>query len=210
MSDAAKSWTLKAATTALIVQDLQNDVVSKGGGLEHTGSHEHARKQDVVNNVKHLAEVARLAGAAVIHVWHHVPDGAEQLNAPLFQTVKAHGVAKKGSWGASPALGLEPKEGDYIVEKLRMNAFYNTTLESILKGLGIKTLVIAGALTNMSVEHTARHGADAGFEIVVPSNGTSSLNDEWHHAGLHYALTQIGRVATCEEIEAAFMAKMSA
>jgi gluconolactonase len=52
----------------------------------------------------------------------------------------------------------------------------------------------------MSIEHTARHGADAGYEIVVVSDGTSTVSDEWQNAGLNYALTNVGRTATAAEL----------
>ena len=69
----------------------------------------------------------------------------------------------RGSWGAAPVNGLEPQEGDHVVEKMRMNGFYDTKLDILLRGLGAETLVITGAWTNMSIEHTARHAADAGY-----------------------------------------------
>jgi gluconolactonase len=52
----------------------------------------------------------------------------------------------------------------------------------------------------MSIEHTARHGADAGYEVVVASDGTSTVNDEWQKAALEYAMTNVAKVATCAEI----------
>jgi gluconolactonase len=52
----------------------------------------------------------------------------------------------------------------------------------------------------MSIEHTARHGADAGYEVVVPSDGTSTTGEEWQRAALEYAMTNVARVATCTEI----------
>ena len=81
-----------------------------------------------------------------------------------------------------------------------MNAFYNTRLDILLRGLGAETIVITGAWTNMSIEHTARHGADAGYEIVVVSDGTSTVDDELQGVGLHYALTNVGRTATAAEV----------
>ena len=50
------------------------------------------------------------------------------------------------------------------------------------------------------IEHTARHAADLGYEVVVASDGTSTVNDEWQRAGLNYALTNVGRTPTCAEI----------
>ncbi|MEN3284427.1 MAG: ureidoacrylate peracid hydrolase, partial [Solirubrobacteraceae bacterium] len=109
----------------------------------------------------------------------------------------------RGSWGAAPADGLEAQDGDHVVEKMRMNGFYDTRLDILLRGLGAETIVITGAWTNMSIEHTARHGADAGYEVVVASDGTSTTGDEWQHAALNYAMTNVAKVATCTEIKSA-------
>jgi len=63
--------------------------------------------------------------------------------------------------------------------------------------------VISGAWTNFSVEHTARHGADAGYRAIVVTDGTSTINDEWHNAGLNYALENIAeRVSTADIVAA--------
>ena len=138
----------------------------------------------------------------VIHVHYIVEAGAPglKLNAPLFQGVKEANALVRGTWGAAPVDGLEPQEGDLVVEKMRMNGFYNTILDNLLRGFGTETLVITGAWTNMSIEHTARHAADAGYEVVVVSDGTSTVNDEWQNAGLNYALTNVGRTATAQEV----------
>ena len=55
----------------------------------------------------------------------------------------------------------------------------------------------------MAIEHTARHGADAGYEVVLASDGTSTINEEWQNAALNYALTNVATIATCAEIKAA-------
>ena len=84
-----------------------------------------------------------------------------------------------------------------------MNGFYETRLDILLRGLGAETLIITGAWTNMSIEHTARHAADAGYRAVVASDGTSTVNDEWQHAALNYAMQNVAVVGTCAEIAAA-------
>jgi nicotinamidase-related amidase len=193
---------LDPGRTALIIQDLQNDVIAEGGAFAESGAPAHAQSQNVVENVKTLAQAARDAGVPVIHVHYVVEPGAKglKLNAPLFQGVKEADALVRGSWGAAPVEGLEPQDGDLVVEKTRMNGFYNTILDNLLRGFGTETLVITGAWTNMSIEHTARHGADAGYEIVVVSDGTSTVNDEWQNAGLNYALTNVGQTATAQEV----------
>jgi gluconolactonase len=204
--------TLDAKRTALIIQDLQNDVMIEGGAFADSGAPEHAKSQNVVPNVKRLAEAARAAGAPVIHIHYIVEPGAVGLkqNAPLFVGVKDSNGLVRGSWGAAPAEGLEPQPGDHVVEKMRMNGFYNTRLDILLRGLGAETIVITGAWTNMSIEHTARHGADAGYSVVVVSDGTSTTSDEWQHAALNYAMNNVGRVADTDEVVQALGAMATA
>jgi gluconolactonase len=188
--------------SALIIQDLQNDVIGEGGAFADSGAPAHATAQNVVGNVAGLAETCRAAGVPVIHVWYIVEPGATglRLNAPLFQGVHDANALVRGSWGAAPVDGLEPRDGDHVVEKMRMNGFFQTRLDVLLRGLGADTIVITGAWTNMSIEHTARHGADAGYTVVVASDGTSTTGDEWQDAALNYAMTNVARVATCAEV----------
>jgi gluconolactonase len=192
---------LDASRSALIIQDLQNDVIIEGGAFAESGAPAHAKAQNVVENTKRLADAARKAGMPVIHVHYIVDPGAPGLkqNAPLFQGVKESNALVRGTWGAAPAEGLEPQSGDHVVEKMRMNGFYDTRLDILLRGLGAETIVITGAWTNMSIEHTARHGADAGYNVIVVSDCTSTTGDEWQQAALNYAMTNVARVASVDE-----------
>jgi len=194
--------TIDAQTTALVIQDLQNDVVSDGGAFADTGSSAHAKAQDVVANVARLARRAREVGIPVIHIWYVVEEGARglKLNAPLYRGIKDSGAVVRGSWGAAPAEGLEPEGDDFVVEKTRMNGFYNTRLDALLRAFGTETLIITGAWTNMSIEHTARHAADAGYRAIVVSDGTSTMNEEWQRGALEFALTNVAEIVTVDDL----------
>jgi gluconolactonase len=192
---------LDPSRCVLIVQDMQNDVIIEGGAFAESGSPEHAKEQNVVENVKGLADACRSAGIPVIHVHYIVEEGAPglKLNAPLFEGV-AGGALVRGTWGAAPAEGLEPQDGDFVVEKMRMSAWEGTRLETLLKGLGRDTVIVSGAWTNMSIEHTARTGADKGYYMVVVENGCSTMNADWHNAAISYALQNVSTVASCGEV----------
>ena len=194
-----EALTLDPARCVLIIQDMQNDVMMDGGAFAETGAPEHAKEQNVVENIKALAQTCRTKGIPVIHVWYIVEDGAPglKLNAPLYQGVKDGNALVRGSWGAAPAEGLEAQDGDFVVEKMRMNAWHDTKLETLLKGLGLDTVIVTGAWTNMSVEHTARTGADLGYFMVVPEDGCSTMNADWHNASINYALQNVSTVTTC-------------
>jgi gluconolactonase len=197
--------TLDATRCVMLIQDLQNDVIIDGGAFADSGSPDHAREQNVVANVAALADACRSKGIPVIHVWYIVEEGAPglKLNAPLFQGVKDTDALVRGTWGAAPAEGLEPKDGDFVVEKMRMSAWQGTRLENLLAGLGRDTIIVTGAWTNMSIEHTSRTGADKGFFVVVPEDGCSTMNADWHNASINYALQNVSTVTTCEAVKAA-------
>jgi gluconolactonase len=193
---------LDPKTTAMIIQDLQNDVISDGGAFAADGGHAHAESQHVVANVAGLAAAARSVGVPVIHVHYVVDPGAPGLkqNAGLYRAVKESNALVRGTWGAAAAEGVEPQEGDIVVEKMRTSAFYNTRLMTLLQGFGTEAVIVTGAWTHMSIEHTARYGADAGYRMIVVSDGCSSINDEWHNAGLNYALTAVAEIATRDHV----------
>jgi gluconolactonase len=202
VSEIAERVDVDPGRAVLIVQDLQNDVMMEGGVWAETGAPEHAKEQNVVENVKGLADACRAAGIPVIHVHYIVEEGAPGLkvNAGLFKGVKETGGLVRGSWGATPAEGLEPQEGDFVVEKMRMNAWEGTKLEHLMKGLGRDTIIVTGAWTNMSVEHTARTGADKGYYMIVPEDGCSTMNADWHNASINFALQNVSTVTTCAAV----------
>jgi gluconolactonase len=197
-----ESVSIDPSRAALIIQDMQNDVMMEGGAWAETGAPQHAKEQNVVENVRNLAEACRRAGIPVIHVWYIVEAGAPglKLNAPLFQGVKDANALVRGSWGAAPAEGLEAQEGDFVVEKMRMNAWHDTRLESLLAGLGRDTVIVTGAWTNMSVEHTARTGADKGYFMFVAEDGCSTMSADWHRASIEYALQNVCVVTSCAAV----------
>ena len=200
-----EALSLDPGRCVMVIQDMQNDVMIEGGAFAESGAPEHAREQNVVENIKSLAETCRSKGVPVIHVWYLVEEGATGLkqNAPLFQGVKEGNALVRGTWGAAPAEGLEPQDGDFVVEKMRMSAWQGTKLETMLAGLGRDTIIVTGAWTNMSIEHTSRTGADKGFFMVVPEDGCSTMNADWHNASINYALQNVSTVTTCSAVQEA-------
>jgi gluconolactonase len=191
--------------TALVIQDMQNDVVSEGGAFAESGSPTHAKEQNVIANLVDLAAACRAKGVPVIHVWYIVEPGAPglALNAPLFNGLKEANAMVRGTWGAAPVDGLEPQPGDHVVEKTRMSGWQGTNLQNLLTGLGRDTVIVSGAWTNMSVEHSARTGADMGYSMVVPEDGCSTMNADWHNASINYALQNVCVVTDCAAVKAA-------
>ena len=184
---------------------MQNDVMADGGAFADSGSPRHAREQNVVENIRRLAEHCRARGVMVVHVHFVVEPGAPglTLNAPLFEGLADANALVSGTWGAAPVEGLEPKPGDHVVTKMRMSAWEGSSLETVLKSGGRDTLIDTGAWTNMSIEHTARTGADKGYYMVVPEDACSTMNAEWHAMSIGYALQNVAIVTRTDDVIAA-------
>ena len=195
---------LDAATTAVLVIDMQNDNVHPQGAFADFGAAAHATEQNVVENVGTVLAAARNAGVAVLHnrivAYPGRPSGG--ANAPIFRLIGPESLLL-GSWGAAAVDGLEPVGDEIDLLRIRMSAFNGTALDTVLRNYGVTSVVVVGVWTNMAVEHTARDAADHGYEVTVVSDATSSINAEWQHAALNYALTNIATIATTAEVQSA-------
>ena len=109
----------------------------------------------------------------------------------------------RGTWGVAPVTGLEPMPGDLVVEKMTMSPWETSRLERYLRGAGFDTLVNTGAWTNMSVEHTARTGADKGYYMVVPEDCCSTIDAEWQAASINFALQNVSTPTNSAAVTAA-------
>ena len=202
---------LNPKQTALLIQDLQNDVIIEKGAFADSGAPQHAKEQNVVANVKKLAAAFRKAGAPVIHVWYIVEKGAPglKLNAPLFE-----GVSRER---ARPRLvGREARRRPRAeARRLRrredadVRAGRTRSSKRCSPGSASTRSSSRGAWTNMSIEHTARTGADKGYYMVVPEDCCSTMNADWHNASINYALQNVSTVTDGKSVAAALGADES-
>lgn len=191
--------------TALIIQDMQNDVIIDGGAFADSGAPDHARDQNVVANSRRLAEACRAAGIPVLHVWFVCEPGHPGMpdNCALFRGAVQANALVRGTWGAAPVSGLEPQTGDIVIEKMTMSAWASSKLETVLATHGVETIINTGAWTNMSVEHTARTAADKGFRVILPEDACATMNADWHNASINYAMQNVADVTNVDAVIAA-------
>ena len=69
-----------------------------------------------------------------------------------------------------------------VIEKPQYDAFYNTGLDELLRQLDTKTVVITGVMTNLCCETTARSAFVRGYRVLMPVDGTATMNMELHRA----------------------------
>jgi nicotinamidase-related amidase len=103
----------------------------------------------------------------------------------------------RGTWGAEIIDSLSPGPEDIIIEGKRgLDTFASTNLDFILRSRGIKTLVVAGFLTNCCVESTARTGYEKGFSVVALSDCAATLSEEEQSFTFEKNLPMFARILT--------------
>jgi ureidoacrylate peracid hydrolase len=84
-----------------------------------------------------------------------------------------------------------------------MDAFHNTDLEAILKGLKCDTLIITGIATNFCVETTVRSAMNRGYNVVVLSDCVATVSEEAQAFPITVIFPMLGEVTTVDKFEIA-------
>jgi nicotinamidase-related amidase len=186
--------------SALLLLDLQNEMVSPEGKIGKAGLAKSAEERGVMANAKRLLTAFRDAGRPVFHIrLGFRADYADSLSvAPRIARLKQNGAAILGTWGAEFPDALAPADGELVVTKQCVNPFFNTNLLSLLHARKINRLVLGGVATNMVVESTARYGDDAGFEIVVVEDCCAASSPDAHDWSIKRSLPLYGSVVTTD------------
>lgn len=188
-------------TTAVVAVHLQNDVLHPNGSMLAGVPANDERRRKLVDNLRRLLVGARAHGIPVVSLRIAFPPGYEGVvpNSPMFHAVVASSALQEGSWGAEFFDELGPADGEPVVTHSRINGFHDSDLEQVLRGLGANRLVICGIATQSAVEHTARHAADLGYEVVVAADACGAGDPALHDASLLVLRAHVWRIATVDE-----------
>ena len=182
-------------STALVALHYQNDIVHPDGKLGAA-----AGNPELLANARRLLAGARAAAMPVVSVRIAFPGGEARANAPIFSVAMGAGAVVEGTWGSEFHAELGPADGEPVVTHARINAFYESELESVLRRLEAERLVLAGVATHSSVEHTARHATDMGYEVFVAADACASADPELHAAALRVLEPHVACVASVDEV----------
>ena len=137
--------------TALIIVDAQNTY--RSGPLELNGV------EPALDECARLLARARALAIPVIHIQHDAGPGS-----PYDIRSDIGAIADK----------VAPRDGEPIVVKHYPNAFVGTELDARLKALGVTRVVIAGFMTHMCINSTARGAFSLGYQVSVPAAATAT------------------------------------
>jgi ureidoacrylate peracid hydrolase len=194
--------TATSAKAALVVVDMQNDYCNAGGVYPRHGLN-CFDMDSVVPATIAAVTTCKTRAIPVIYLrmaWNTDASGFP-IDAGLIieqsrPFVRTEGL-RRGTWGAEVLAEMPPP--DYVVEKTRYSGFHNTALEGLLRGLDVDTVYLAGVITNMCVEATARDAFHRDFRFVVLSDCVSGFSRKLHEASLE-TLQIFGRVEASSDL----------
>ena len=197
-------------TTALLLIEYQNDFTSEGGAL-HQGVKAVMESTNMLANSVQAADQARAAGVTVMFAPISFAKGYGEITPDPYGILKGvvdSNAFVRGTWGAAIADAISPAPDDIVIEGKRgLDTFASTNLDFILRSRGIKTLAVAGFLTNCCVESTARTGYEKGFNIVALSDCAATLSDEEQQFTFKKNLPMFARILTHKEFLAELASK---
>jgi ureidoacrylate peracid hydrolase len=185
---------------ALLVVDMQNGFCHPDGSFERIGRGCEGA-MDAVRNTAIAVGQARRAGVPVIFTRHVYrpgrPDEGAALTRNSPELAGVSGLAA-GTWDADVCDELGCTPDDLVVDKARFDAFQWTSLEPLLRGLGVNALMICGVITNICVETTARSAFMRDFPVTLLADCCAAKSRRLHELSIEvlssYELAEIASV----------------
>ncbi|QOZ52539.1 cysteine hydrolase family protein [Bradyrhizobium sp. CCBAU 53338] len=188
-------------STALVALHYQNDILHPDGKIRLGFGQDATNRTGVIDAARRLLGGARALGLPIVHVRtaRSAIAGTFRENAPIFRNVVALGAVIEGEWGSEFFEELAPLPNETVVVHNRVNGFYESSLEMRLREIGADRLIMSGVATNSCVEHTARHAADIGYDVIVAEDACSASRRDVHEAAL-FNIGLIGSVTTVSDL----------
>ena len=180
---------LNLQETAVLVSDMQNDFSLKGGHFDCLGIDLSGIHATIAPTARVLAS-SRSAGLSVIYIkWGLRPDLSDlyRPGSPLRQRWLSLGVGRstvtpdgrhgrrgiRDTWNSEIVEELKPEPRDIVVHKHHYSAFHETELDAVLRGLGIRYLIVTGCTTSVCVESTIRDAHSRDYACILLEDCTA-------------------------------------
>jgi nicotinamidase-related amidase len=184
------SEVLRPSHCALLVIDMQNDLLSPRGAYARGGNDDVLLVCATVPVVVGMVSAAREASVPVFFTQNTtLKNGSSDSPAWIYfknysRPALAGAYTVEGSWGHEIIDDLAPLEREVVVRKHRSDAFVGTDLDLLLRAAGVRTVVTAGIVTNGCVESTVRHAAFLDYYSVLVEDACASTSLPLHEAAL--------------------------
>lgn len=200
--------------TAVIVVDMQNAFLSKGGYFDLVG-YDLSIAQQIIRPSRDIISMTREKGLKIIYLQMGCspdlsdagsPDSPNWFKSRALKMIHQHPELREklyiyGTWGADIIEELKPQRGDILIKKQKYDGFIGTNLDIILRTYHIKYLLFIGVATNICVESTLRHAFFLDYFPILVSDAVSQTGpSKIQEATIFNVRSTFGWVATSENL----------
>ncbi len=185
---------------ALVVNECQRGVIGDLSGLPALAD---SAQNGMVQAVAELVRVGREAGVTIIHCTaeRRLDGRGANTNARLFQYMRH---VKNPLFSGSKAAEIVPEisvdESDIILSRFHgLSPFHGTELDSILRNLGVRTLVGTGASVNVAIQNFAFDAVNAAYQVIIPRDAVAGFPESYVDAVFEHTLGAITTIIQSKE-----------
>ncbi len=183
------------AHAALLFIDVQNYTAGPDGG-EYAGMDPGERearygwffrtlRETAVPNMQRLQTACRQGGIEVLYtvIENLTRDGRDRS-----LDYKISGLdVPRGSWDAKVIDAIAPGEDEIVLPKTSSSVFISTNIDYVLRNLGVRSLIVAGVLTDQCIDSAVRDACDLGYLVTTATDACATLSQDRHDWSLRNA-----------------------
>jgi ureidoacrylate peracid hydrolase len=199
---------------ALLVVDVQNGFMSKGGSYDLLGMRI-LNYQKIIPKLKELISLCRKYNVPIFYTQAVRESSGIDLLTKTHkilpksreERIKKRPICVRGTWDAKIVNEVKPTNKDHIVIKRRDSAFQDTETEVWLNSLKINTLIFCGIDTSICVETSLRDGFNKGYDVMLIADATASANIRHYKTTIEHVKEYYGLVMKVKEFKEVLEAK---
>jgi nicotinamidase-related amidase len=187
-----------ATSVAVVCVECQNGVLGPESVLPALA----ADAGDLIGKLRRLLDAARASGIRVVHATYEGSLGGNHIGtARIWRTI---GPATAGWAPGTVATQVIPEllaPSDLVLPRHHgLFPTLDSELLPVLKGLGVRTVVLAGVSLNLALPVTAGHTTQAGFRLIVPRDAVGGTPADYAEQVLDNTIAVLGRLTTVDDL----------
>ncbi len=161
-----------------------------------------AQERRTLDRAREVLHIARWAGVFVAYIVVNFRSGYPEISDmnQTFSARKADGVPPAASPGALIHAAVPPLQTEPIITKHRVNAFFGTDLDMMLRAQGRDTLILMGHATSGVILSTVRYAADADYRLIVVEDGCADRDPQVHDLLMEKVFPRQATVASAQDV----------
>ena len=177
---------------ALLIIDMQNYTARRDGGEYRDLSEQEIEERfgfffrmlddTALPNLRRLLTACRQGGIEVLYT---IIESLTEDGRDRSLDYKISGLhVPKGSWDARVIEAIAPAEDEIVIPKTSSSPFLSTNIDYVLRNLGVRSLIIAGILTDQCIDSAARDACDLGYLVTIATDACATHSRERHEWSL--------------------------